>query len=112
MNTEILNTIRQIREVISELQTELNNSHSAQEKQLLEKALNNLFAQENILLNEILQAMVDKVNAANGELKSLVAEMEQSAKKIAELSGKIKKISNVIGTLVEITSKAIGAGII
>jgi hypothetical protein len=113
MNTEALNTLKQIREVINDLQKQLNDaSNTNEEKRMLELALSNLYDQENIILNNSLQAMVDKINCSNDELKKLIAVMKNSTEKLAKLSNTIKRISDVVGTLAEITTKAIKAGII
>lgn len=113
MNTETLNTLKQVREGINATQQALNDpTLTHDEKMILGGVLLNLSKQEDILINNTLQAMVDKINASNEELTSLIAEMESATERLAQFSNTIKKISNVVATLSEITTKAISAGIL
>lgn len=113
MNTEAINTLKQIREVINELQV-LHNDESLKnsDRNLVEQVLSKLCEMEDTIITETLQAMVDKLNAANEDLLTLIAEMEEASDKIASFSSIIQKISNVVGVLAEITVKAISAGIV
>ncbi len=113
MNTETLNTLKQVREGINMVQQELSDpALTHNEKMLLGSVLLNLNKQEDILINNTLQAMADKVNAANAELEAMLVEMEAASVRIAAFSERVKKISGVLGTLAEITTKAISAGIL
>lgn len=113
MNTEALNTLKQVREGINAVQIALNDpALDPDEKKVLGKVAINLNRQEDILINNILQAMVDKINACNGELKRLITEMEAASERLARFSDTVKKISDVLGTLAEITAKAMTAGIL
>lgn len=113
MNTETLNTLKQVREGINETQKALNDATLTQEEAvLLSAVLLNLYKQEDILINNVLQAMVDKVNAGNEELKQLITDMDCASERLARFGNTIKRISNTLGTLAQITAKAISAGIL
>lgn len=113
MNTEIINTLKKVREAINVTQIELNDpTLSSDEKSLLAKTIINLNKTEDIIINKVLQEMVDKINSTNDELKQLIEEMKTSTQKIAQFSNTIKKISDVLGVLIEITTKAMSAGIL
>ncbi|MBC7890196.1 MAG: hypothetical protein H7Z13_20160 [Ferruginibacter sp.] len=113
MNTESMNALKQVREVINTVQIELNDpSLTKAEKSLLADALINLNKLEDVIINNFLQEMVDKINSSNGDLKKLIADMEASTVRIAQFSNTIKKISDTVGVLAEITAKAMSAGIL
>ena len=113
MNTEALNTIKQIREGINLLQIELNDpALTLQEKGLLADAVINLNRMDDIIINNILHDMIDKINSSNAELIALISRMEAASEKIAQFSETIKKISKTVGVLAEITAKAISVGIL
>lgn len=113
MNTETLNTLKQVRDGINTTQQALTDpTLTHDEKMILGSVLLNLSKQEDILINNALQAMVDKINASNDELTVLITEMENASERLAQFSNTIKKISKVVATLTEITTKAISAGIL
>ena len=113
MNTEAMNTLKQIREGINALQIELNDQTiTRNERSLLGDALINLNELEDIIINTMLQEMVDKINSSNDELKQLITDMEASTDRIAKFSNTIKKISDTVGVLAHITAKALSVGIL
>ena len=113
MNTEAINTIKQIRESVGQIQVQLNDpAYKAADKQLLQEALSNLLDQEDVIINNSLQAMVDKLNASNTDLQGIIADMKKASAKIAAFADTLKKVSVVIGVLAEITTKAITAGLV
>ena len=113
MNTEAMNTLKQVRVVISILQKEISDpTYTKNEKILIGNVLVNLNKLEDIVINSILQEMVDKINSANAELKKLISDMEESTERIAKFSKTVGKISNVVGVLADITAKAISVGIL
>ena len=113
MNTEALNTLKQIREGINVLQTELNDpTLTPQEKGLLADTIINLNRMDDIIINNILHDLITKINSSNAELKNLISRMEASSEKIAQFSNTIKRISDAVGVLAEITAKAISVGIL
>ena len=113
MNTEAMNTLKIVREGINALQIELNDDTlKMSERKLLADTLINLNRTEDIIINNLLQAMVDKINSSNEQLKKLIDDMKASTERIAEFSNVIKKISDAVGVLAEITAKALSAGIL
>lgn len=113
MNTETLNALKQVRDGINALQQALNDPDlTHDEKVFISTVLVNLNEQEDILINDVLQAMVDKINASNDELKQLIRKMSAAEQRIARFSDTIKKISHALETLAEITAKAMKAGLL
>jgi predicted nuclease with TOPRIM domain len=113
MNTETLNALKEVREGLNTLQQALTQPGLAHdEKELLSTVLLNLKEQEDILINNILQDMVDKINASNDELQQLIAEMEAAGERLARFSDMVKKISDKVGMLAHITTKALSAGLL
>jgi len=113
MNTETLNALKQVRLVIGQLQEALKDSTlSPTEKKLLRQAINDQMDLQDTLIQDTMQAMVDKINTANADLQQLTAKMEKASEKLARLAATIKKVSDMVGTLAEITSKAISAGLL
>ena len=113
MNTEAINTLKQVREGINAIQIQLSDSTlTKKEKSLLGDVLLNLNDLEDIIINNILQDMVDKINSSNALLKKLISDMKASSDKIAKFSNSIKKISDTVGVLSHITAKAMSAGIL
>jgi len=113
MNTETLNALKQVNSLISQLHDALNDPDlTPQERKLIERAINDQMDLQDTLIQDTLQAMVDKINAANGDLQTLTAKMEKTSDKLAKLAAAIKKVSDVVGTLGEITAKAISAGLL
>lgn len=113
MNTEAMNTLKQVREGINAIQIQLTDSTlTKKEKSLLGDVLLNLNDLEDIIINNILQDMVDKINSSNALLKKLISDMKRSSDKISKLSNTIKRISDTVGVLAHITAKAMSVGIL
>ena len=113
MNTETLNALKQVNSLIGQLQDALKDpALSSAEKKLIRQAINDQMDLQDTLIQDTMQAMVDKINAANADLQQLTAKMEAASEKLAKLAGVIKKVSDIVGTLGEITTKAISAGLL
>lgn len=113
MNTEAMNTLRQVRATIKIVQLQLADvSLQKNERDLLEIALQNLNDMDDIIVNNVLQEMIDKINVANDQLKDLIVKMKASTDKIARFSNAIKTISDTVGVLTTIMSQAMKAGIL
>ena len=113
MTTETLNALRQVREAKTMVLDKLSDTTiSSEEKQILGEVLINLQEQEDILINSVLQDMVDKINSSNAALQGLIQQMDSTSQKLAAISNTIKKISNILSTLTEITTKALGSGLL
>ncbi|MDO6432990.1 hypothetical protein Q4E93_20445 [Flavitalea sp. BT771] len=113
MNTETLNALKQVNTLIAQLQDALKDtSLTPQEKTLIRQAINDQMDLQDTLIQDSLQAMVDKINAANADLEALTAKMENTSEKLGKLAATIKKVSEVVGTLAAITIKAMSAGLL
>jgi hypothetical protein len=113
MNTEAMNTLKQIRDAMGQIQIELKDpSMTDPEKKLLSVTLDNLIDQEDAIINTSLQTMVDKLNASNTDLQALIDQMREASARISAFSAKIGKIMDVTGTLAQITAKALSAGLL
>lgn len=113
MNTETLSALKQVNSLIGQLQDALKDpALSPGEKKLIRQAINDQLDLQDTLIQDTMQAMVDKIDAANTDLQQLMAKMETTSEKLAKLAGIIKKVSDVVGTLGEITTKAISAGLL
>ena len=113
MTTETLNALRQVREAKTMVLDKLTDTTiSPEEKQVLGEVLINLQDEEDILINSVLQDMVDKINSSNAALQTLIQQMDSASQKLAAISNTIKKISNILSTLTEITTKALGSGLL
>jgi len=113
MNTETLKALKQVNGLIAQLQDALRDaSLTPQERGLIQKAINDQMDLQDTLIQDTLQAMVDKIDAANTDLRELIANMQKTSDKLAKLAADIKKVSDVVGTLAEITTKAMSAGLL
>lgn len=113
MNTETLNALKQVNTLIGQLQDALKNpALTPTEKKLIRQAVNDQMDLQDTLIQDTMQAMVDKINSANADLQQLTAKMEATSKKLANLAAIIKKVSDVVGALGEITTKAMSAGLL
>lgn len=108
-----MNALKQIRDAVGQVQVQLKDpSLTIQEKAVLSDTLDNLLDQEDAIINTSMQAMADKLNSCNTDLQALITQMQQASAKISAFSNVIKNILNVTGTLAEITTKALSAGLI
>ncbi|MBN9382028.1 MAG: hypothetical protein J0H74_14770 [Chitinophagaceae bacterium] len=113
MNTETLNALKQVNTVIGQLQDALKDpTLTPVEKKLIRQAVNDQMDLQDTLIQDTMQAMVDKINSSNADLQQLTAKMEATSQKLANLAAIIKKVSDVVGTLGEITTKAMSAGLL
>lgn len=113
MNTESINTLKLIREAINEVQKALNDPElTTSQRKNLERVLIRLFEMDEIIINDSLQGMIDKLNSSNEDLKILIGEMDASVAKLAQLAARISRISTVVGTLTDIVGKAMAVGIL
>jgi methyl-accepting chemotaxis protein len=113
MNTETLTAIKQVNLLVGQLQDALNDKTlTDKERSLIEQACNDQTLLRDTLINDTLGAMVDNINAANGDLTTLMAKMQKTSDKLAKIATTIKKVSDMVGTLAEITEKAISAGLL
>ncbi|HEY4209256.1 MAG TPA: hypothetical protein VGM31_20670 [Puia sp.] len=113
MNADTSNALNQVKALIAQLQdAHKDTSLTPQEKVLIENAINLQMDIQDILIQQTLQAMVDKINASNTDMMALMTRMQQTSDKLAKLAANIKKVSDVVGMLAEATTKAISAGLL
>jgi hypothetical protein len=113
MNTETSNALKQVNSVIAQLQDAENDpSLTPQEKTLIQQAINDQLDLQDTLIQDTLQTLVDKINAANGDLQKLMVKMQATSDKLSKLAASIKKVSDVVGALAEITTKALSSGLL
>jgi hypothetical protein len=115
MNTEAMNVLKQIRETTNQLQQELDGLYCKEhpeQKELLERILNNLYDQEDLIINNAIQQIVNQLKAGNQSLQLLIGQMDKEVVEIAKLNEAVKKASSMIAALVKITTLAVSAGLI
>jgi hypothetical protein len=113
MNTETLNALKSVREAKTLVLNKLTDKTiSKDEKLILGDVLIGLEADEDILINDTLQDMVDKINVSNDALKKLIVQMDKVSKHISDISNAVKKVSNILAVFTEITGKALSAGLL
>ena len=113
MNPEVHDALKQVTTLIGDLQVALKDpAFSQNEKKQIRQALKIQMDLQNTLIFETMQAMVDKINAANGDLQTLMMKMESTSAKLAKLAVTIKKVADVVGTVADATAKAISSGLL
>lgn len=113
MNTETLNTLKQVNLQIQQLQDQGDDpTLTAAEASAIGSALVQLESMQDTLIHQALQNMIDQLNTANAQLQGVLNQMQATSVRLANLAGDIKKVSNLIGALVDVTSKALSAGLL
>ncbi len=113
MNTETLSALKQVNALIAQLEdAEKDTSLTSQEKKLIQQAINDQCDLQDTLIQDTLQAMVDKINSANNDVVQLIDKMQKTSEKLGKLAIAIKKVSDIVGILAQITSKALSAGLL
>lgn len=114
MNTEAMNALRQIRETTNQLEQELTslNDSDHYDKSLLESVINNLYDQEDLIINNTIQTIVNELSEGNDQLQVLIGKMDIASMQISKLSAIVKKASDMIAALVKITTVAVSAGLL
>ena len=113
MNTETLNTLKQVNLQIQQLQDLLSNPKlKPGEEEPMEEALVALESMQDTLIHQTMQQMIDQLNASNAKLQDVLTRMQQVNANLSKLANTIKKVSEVVGVLVSITAKAMSAGLL
>ncbi|HVU95455.1 MAG TPA: hypothetical protein VHE34_09530 [Puia sp.] len=113
MNTETLNALKQVNGQINQLHDELRDPSLPQgEIGPIEDAIDALEAMRDILIHEALQSMVDQLNQTNARLQAVLTRMQGVSDRLDRISAAIRKVSDVISALVQITQKAMSAGLL
>jgi hypothetical protein len=113
MNTEKINTAKKVREALAEVNKlrTFDNSGTPERADLDHAAILLEKLSWEIIANDINQ-LAGNINDSCLELKELGKKIELNYKKLKKISAQIQKTADVVGVLVEITAKAIAAGII
>lgn len=113
MNTETLNALKQVNLQIQQLQELLSDPKiKPEEEEPMEEALVALESMQDTLIHQVMQQMIDALNASNAKLQDVMTRMEKVSASLAKLAGTIKKVSDLVGTLTQITQKALSAGLL
>jgi methyl-accepting chemotaxis protein len=117
MNTETLSALKQVNLQIQQLQGVLQDSTltpplTPQEASLVGQSINDLEELQDTLIHQTLQAMVDQLNATNGQLQALLTTMQATSARLGKLAAGIRQVSDAVGALAQITAKAMSAGLI
>ena len=113
MNTETLSALKRVNLQIQDLQDQLDSQTLTKvEASSVGQALVQLEITQDTLIHQVLQAMIDQLNTANVQLLAVLKQMQAVSDRLAKLAATIKKVSDVVGALVEITSKALSAGLL
>lgn len=115
MNTEAMNALKQIRETTNQLQQELTSLYYVDhddDRLLLESVMNNLYDQEDLIINNTIQTIVNKLSEGNDKLQVLIGKMNTASTQISKFSAAVKKTSDIISALVEITTVAVSSGLL
>jgi hypothetical protein len=113
MNTEKINTAKKVREALAEVNKlrTFDNLGTPERADLDHAAL----LLENLsweIIAKDIDYLATNMNESSKELKKLGKKIEMSYKKLKKTGTLIQKTADVVGVLVEITAKAIAAGII
>ena len=115
MNTEAMNALKQIRETTDQLQQELGNPYydnHVDDGLILEATMNNLYDQEDLIINNSIKTIVDQLNDGNTKLQELIDRMNADGGQISKMSAIVKKASDIIAALVKITTVAVSSGLL
>lgn len=113
MNTETLNALKQVNSQITQLHDELRDpTVTDAEAGPIEDAIDALEDMRDILIHEVLQDMINKLNASNAQLQQVLTRMQGVSNRLTQISAAIQKVSNIVGALVQITQKALSAGLL
>lgn len=113
MTSEVHDALKQVTTLIGDLQVALKDPAFSQvEKKQIRQAVKIQMDMQNTLIFETMQAMVDKINSANGDLQTLMTKMESTSAKLARLAAAIKKVADVVGIASEATAQTISKGLL
>jgi hypothetical protein len=113
MNTEKINTSIKVREALEEVnRLRTFDTLGTPERADLDRAAILLEKLSWEIISNDINKLADNINQTSGELKDLGKKIEQSYDHLKDISSCIQKTADVVGVLIEITGKAIAAGII
>ncbi|MBE9511366.1 MAG: hypothetical protein IMY71_10840 [Bacteroidetes bacterium] len=113
MNTEKLNSIKEIRKVLNEVNTEIPAQQiGSTERDKLEQSAVELESLIWKIVNEDIKQITNDLNVSKALLQDIANELKSANTKLVEIGNKIEKASQIIGALVDIVVRAASAGLI
>src|ERR1700753_1895153 len=117
MNTETMTALKAVNQQLTDLKAVLDNHQLAaqltpEEEQLIEKAITDMNNLQDALIQKSLQDMVDHINSCNGDLTSLIGDMEKTSERLKKFSAGVKKVADIVTALAQVTTQAIAKGLI
>jgi len=113
MNTETLNALKLVNSQIGQLHDELRDPTLKEgETGPIQDAIDALETMRDILIHQVMQDMINQLNSSNADLQQVLARMQNVSDRLDRISAAIRKVSDAVGALVQITQKAIAAGLL
>lgn len=113
MNTEKIKTLDQILDSIEIIENARSINDLSQEDRLkLEKASLQLRNLITTIIREKSNKLIEILNRDTDKMKSLIEKMQISNKKLAGVAKSLEKATNIIESLVNITSQALLSGLV
>ncbi|WP_431166141.1 hypothetical protein [Tenacibaculum halocynthiae] len=113
MNTEKIKTLDQILDSIEIIENARSINDLSQEDRLkLEKASLQLRNLITTIIREESNKLIEILNRDTDKMKSLIEKMQISNKKLAGVAKSLEKATNIIESLVNITSQALLSGLV
>ncbi|RBW55794.1 hypothetical protein DS884_15700 [Tenacibaculum sp. E3R01] len=113
MNTEKIKTLDQILDSIEIIENARSINDLSQEDRLrLEKASLQLRNLVTTIIREKTKKLIEILNRDTNKMKSLIEKMQISNKKLAGVAKSLEKVTNIIESLVNITSQALLSGLV
>jgi hypothetical protein len=113
MDTANMNTLQQATNAIGQVQTALQDpTLSPANRTALEDTLVALRGVQNDIISNSAQALVDALKGDNDQLSQLADQINAGAAQLDQVAATIKSVSNTVGTLINVTTAAVSAGII
>lgn len=117
MNTETLNALKAVNQQLQDLKAVLDNRELAaqltpEEEDLIEKGIIDMNNLQDALIQKSLQEMVDHIGSVNGDLTKLIGDMQKTSERLKRFSEGVKKVADIVSALAQVTTKALGSGLI
>ncbi|WP_445914505.1 hypothetical protein [Yeosuana sp.] len=113
MNTEKLNTIKEIRKVLNEVNPKIPTyAIGSDEREKLEQSAVELESLIWKLVNEDIKQTINELNVSKARLQDIATELKNVNAELKEIGDKVEKASQILGALVNIVLTASSAGLI
>ncbi|WP_426672059.1 hypothetical protein ACPPVU_12590 [Mucilaginibacter sp. McL0603] len=112
MDTAKINTLQQVNAAIAALDQIANDNTDPATAIIIEKISHGLETIKNDIISEAETALVNALGSDTKALNDLVAQIDAADTQLDKITGIVKTISTTIGTLVNITSSAMSAGLL